>query len=261
MSPTTLLKYAVLPLAAMCLAPLSCLAQGSAETTIEIISELPKPGMTAKFEQGVKDVDAFAQSHGDAAGTATYEVIDGPDEGQIDVLLAFNWADQDRTPSYAAALDRTAVTKVIPYIAWDHSMLWDLLPELSDLPTANTPDAKYYERLNLVIKPSRMGDFLAAMRQIATVTREQKDRSHPHYFQVYAERSGGNANAIVIAIPHPTMASFAQSGDSPFERLRKAYGQQSIAIWSSLLRSIASEQDDIVEYRPDLSFIPNGQGH
>ncbi|MGH8150159.1 MAG: hypothetical protein ACRETB_09345 [Steroidobacteraceae bacterium] len=259
MRPTTLLKYAVLPLAAMCLAPLACLAQGSAESTIEVLTEQPKPGMTAKFEEGVKAVDTYAQSHGDTAGTDAFEVIDGPDEGQIAVLLDFNWADQDRTPSYGAGLDRVAVQKVEPYLAWGHVTLWDLLPALSNLPPANAPAAKYYERVNLVIKPSRMGDFLTAVRQIAAVSRKGNGGPHPGYFQVYVERSGGNADAVIIAIPHVSMASFAQGGDSPFEMLRKAYGEQSVAIWSSLERAIASEQDDIVRYRPDLSFIPSGQ--
>jgi hypothetical protein len=253
MRPTTLLKYVLLPLAATCLAPLACLAQGSPETTIEVLTEMPKPGMTAKFEEGVKAVDAYAQSHGDTAGTAALEVIDGPNAGQINILLDFNWADEDRTPSYAAGLGRVAVQKVEPYLAWDHAMLWDLLPALSHMPPANSPTAKYYERINLVIKPSAMGDFMAGLRQLASTA-----KADTAYYEVYVERSGGNADAVVIAIPHTSMADFARSGDSPFERLRKAYGEQSVAIWSSVQRAVASEQDDIVRYRPDLSFIPSG---
>lgn len=258
MSPTQLLKRAALPVAAMCLAPLACLAQGSRSNTYQIIAITPKPGMTAKFEQGVKAVNAYAHSHGDTVGNEAYEVDDGPDEGQIIFLVPFRWADQDHPPSYAAGLSREVAKDVEPYSSSIQVSLSDVLPQLSNPGPANGPQMKYFEVIQYVIKPGSMGDFLAALRQISTAEHQKNPGSNPYY--VYAERSGGNGGAITIAVGHPSFADFARAGKTPFDALDEAYGQQSIAIWQSAGRAIASEQNEIIEYRPDLSYIPSGQG-
>ncbi|MGH8150160.1 MAG: hypothetical protein ACRETB_09350 [Steroidobacteraceae bacterium] len=258
MSPTRLFKSAALPLAAMCLAPLACLAQGTAGNTSEVITITPKPGMTAKFEQGAKAVNAYAHSHGDPVGNEAFEVRDGPDDGQVIFLQRFNWASEDHPPSYAAGLSREVGKDVAPYVSVRIG-LNDLAVGLSKPAAANAPPMKYYEVIHYDIKPGRMGDFLAALRQIGAAEHAKNPGSNPYY--VYLERSGGNGNEVTVAVGHPSFADFARTGKSPFDALVETYGEQSVSIWRSAVRAIASEQNSIIEYRPDLSYIPSGQEH
>jgi len=259
MNRSALLKSAALPLAALLLAPLACLAQGSAEHTYEVFTETIKPGMTAKVEQGIKAVDDYAQSHGDPVGSEAYQVVTGPNMGQLVILAAFDWATADQTPSYAAGLDRVVQQRVEPYLSNLVIQLSDLLPQYgSPAPAGSTP-MKYYDVEQYVIKPDRMGAFLAAIAGLTGAEHKENPGSSPVY--VYAPRSGGNANEITIAIGHSSIADFAKPGMSTFQALQKAYGDQvAIAIWNSAMKSIVSENDEIIEYRPDLSYVPSGQG-
>lgn len=254
------LKFAAIPFAAMCLAPLACFAQGSPGNTIEVISLMPKPGMTAKFEQGVKEVNAYAQSHGATPGTQAFEVRTGPDAGEIDILLPFNWAEQDHPPSYMAGLNSTVVKSVVPYTSYVRNSLMELLPNLGSPAPASAPTTKYFEVIEFVIKPERMGAFLAAVRQITDAEHTKNPQAtNPVY--IYAERSGGDANAITVAIGHPSMADFARPEKSISEVLREAYGEdEGTVAWNAFENSIASEHNFIAQFRPDLSFTPNGQG-
>jgi hypothetical protein len=260
MSSTKPIKSAAITFGVMCLVPLACFAQGSPGNTIEVVSQMPKPGMTAKFEQGVKEVDAYAQSHGDTTGTQSFEVRTGPDAGEIDILVPFNWADQDHPPSYMAGVNSTAVKSVEPYTSYVRFSLMDLLPNLGSPAPASAPPTKYFEVIDFVIKPGRMGAFLAAVRQITDAEHTKNPQpTSPVY--IYAERSGGDANAITVAIGHPSMADFARPGKSIPEVLREAYGEdEATVIWEAFENSIASEHNFIAQFRPDLSLTPNGQG-
>ncbi len=261
MNPTQRLKYAALPFAALCLAPFACLAQGSPtpEQTYEIVTETIKPGMTAKFVQGVKAVDDYARSHGDPVGTEAYEITDGPRNGQIVILVPFNWATADQPASYEAGLDSVATKNVEPYTSSIEFQLTDVLPQYGNLAPANSPPMKYYEVEQYVIKPDKIGEFLAALTQITAAEHKENPGSNP--VSVFEMRSGGNPYEITVAIGHSSIADFAKPGKSVFEALRGAYGDDAaIAIYRSAEESIASEQNYIAQYRPDLSYVPNGPG-
>lgn len=261
MNPTKLLKSTVIPLAAMCLAPLACLAQASPGTTYLVITETPKSDMTAKFEQGVKDVDAYARSHGDTTGSGAFYVVTGPQRGTLVILSPFQWAQQDRPASYEAGLDSVITKNVLPYLASPYGLSFvQVLPNIGNPGPANATPEKYYEVITLRIKPGRMGDFLAAVSQISSAERKENPSSNPVIF--YQLLFGGDANGITVAIGHPNLADFAPTGKSMDDVLREAYGGEvTSSIVSALDNSIASEENEIVEYRPDLSFTPGGQGH
>ncbi len=260
MNRAKLLKRTALPLAAMCLAPLACLAQTSTGTTDLVVTETPKPDMTAKYEQGVKDVDAYAQSHGDTTGSAAFAVVTGPQRGTIVILSPFRWADADHPPSYEAGLQREIAKNIDPYLATPYRLSFvQSLPNLGNPGQANGGPDKYYEVITLQIKPGKMNDFLAAVTQISSA--EQKNNPSPNPVIFYQLLFGGDASEITVAIGHPNLADFGRAGKSIDEVLRETYGGDvATSVMVSLDGSIASEENEIVEYRPDLSFTPSGNG-
>jgi antibiotic biosynthesis monooxygenase (ABM) superfamily enzyme len=252
-------KFAATPLAALCLAPLSCLAQGNQGNLFELVDVVVKPGMTAKFEEGIKQVNAYARSHGDTTGTGVFQVMYGPEEGNIDVLIPFRWENEDNPPSYEAGLQQAIAKNLEPYLSSAHTQLVRELPNLGNHPAANAAPQKYYEVISVRVKPGRMDDFLAAVGQLSTA--EQKFNPGPNPVLIYTTVAGGDANEVVVAIGHPTFADFARQGKSNTEVLTAAYGAPAArAVVNSLDNTIATEQVTIVRYRPELSFAPNGQG-
>ncbi len=251
------LKLAAISLTSLCLAPLSCLAQAEQAALYEVVHAVAKPGMTAKLEEGLKQVNAYAGSHGDTTGTGVFEVLYGPDEGNLEILIPFKWENEDNPPSYEAGLGQSIAKNVEPYLTSAHTQLVRQMPNLGNRPANATP-SKYYELLNLKIRPARMDAFLAAVGQLSTA--EQKFNPSPNPVIVYTTVAGGDADAVAVAIGHPNFADFGHQQKSATEVLTAAYGAPAAhAILDALDETIANEQVTIVKYRPDLSFTPSGQ--
>ncbi len=253
------LKSAAIPLAAMCLAPLACLAQDSQGTLYRVVTAVVKHGLTAKFEQGVKQVNAYLQSHGDTTSHTTFEVMYGPDEGNIVLLIPFKWEDEDNPPSYADGAGQLVAKSVSPYLSSAHTVLVRELPNLGNPPAANAAVQKYYEVVDLTVKPGKMDDFLAALGQLSAAS--LKSNPGPNPVLIYRTVAGGDADEITVAIGHPDFADFGRpAGKSNIEVLTEAYGgAAALAIENSLSNSIASVHITIARYRPDLSFTASGQ--
>ncbi len=252
------LKFAAVPFAALCLAPLSSLAQDNQGSLVHVYTLVVKPGTTAKFEQGMKQVAAYAQSHGDTTGWSAFEVMYGPDDGNIDILAPFKWESVDNPPSYSTGLGQAIVKNVVPYLVSSHSGLVRLLPNLSTLPAANSAPSKFWEVLDLRIKPGKADDFLATVGQLAEA--EKKFNPSPNPVEIFETVAGGDADVVTVAIGHPNFADFGHQGKSNVEVLTQAYGAPAaLAIENALSNTIASEQVTIVRYRADLSLTTSGQ--
>lgn len=259
MSSTKPLKSAAILFAAACLAPLTCLAQGNPGTMYEVITQVIKPGMTTKFEQGAKDVVAYAQSHGDTTGASSFETVNGPNMGNVVVLAPYQWADQDNPPSYEAGLEQVIAKNVGPNLSSLQISIVRLLPNLGSPAPANATPQKYYQVISLGIKPGKMTEFLAAATQLSAA--ENKVNPQPNPVLIYQLVSGGDPNEIIVAIGHPDYADFGKPGKSNSEVLREAYGEDvATSVIASLDNSVASEQISISRYRPELSIIASGQG-
>jgi hypothetical protein len=252
MKSIKLAKSASIPLIALCCAPLACIAQSDQGTVYEVVTVVVKPGMTAKFEQGMKELDAYARSHGDTTGWSSFEIMYGPEDGNIDILVPFKWENQDNPPSYEAGLQEAINKNVRPYASSSHTELVRELPNLGNHPASSGPPKKYYEVIDLKIKPGRMNDFMAAVGQLSTA--EQKFNPGPNPVEIYTTVAGGDANEVTVAIGHPTFADIGQQGKSDIEVLTSAYGGQAASsIMHELEDTIATEEVTIARYRPELS--------
>ncbi len=252
------LKFAAIPLAALCLAPLSALAQNNQGSLVEVVTLVVKPGMTAKFEQGMKQLAAYAQSHGDTTGWSAYETMYGPDEGNIDVLVPFKWEDVDNPPSYEAGFGPVIAKDVEPYLSSSHSQLVRLMPNLGSPAAANSTPSKFWEVIDVRIKPGKADDFLATVGQLSEA--EKKFNPSPNPVEIFETVAGGDADDVTVAIGHPSFADFGHEGKSNIEVLTQAYGAPAaLSIENALSNTIASEQVTIVRYRPDLSLTASGQ--
>jgi hypothetical protein len=249
------LHVAAIPLAALCLAPLSCLAQGNQGSLVEVYTLVVKPGMTAKFEQGMKQVAAYAQSHGDTTGWSAFEIMYGANVGNIDILVPFKWENVDSPPSYETGLGQAITKNVDPYLASFRSSLMRQLPNLGN-PAAANSGQKFWEVIDVRIRPGKADDFLAAVGQLSEA--EKKFNAGPNPVEIFETVAGGDADDVTVAIGHPSFADFGHQGKSNIEVLTQAYGAPAaLSIENSLSNTIASEQVTIARYRPDLSLTTN----
>src|SRR5215469_205269 len=233
------------------------LAQSNPVTINEVISLTPKVGMTAKFEKGIKDINAYVQSHGLKTGTAAFEVLYGPQMGTIVILRPFPWEEGDNPPSYAAGVQPLVEKGVNPYLSSLQITLNQAIPNLGNPGKGGAAPQKYYEVITLRVRPARMTDFLSAVAQISAAETKENPSSNEVIF--YRMVSGGDANEIVVAIGHPSFADIGRPGKSITEVLRQAYGEEAVSsVMNALYGAIEHEETTIVRYRPDLSATPGG---
>ena len=247
---------AIVSLAALCIAPLSCLAQSDQGNLYEVVTLVAKPGMTARFEQGLKQVYAYAKSHGDTNPVSAFEVMYGPNDGNVILLIPFKWENVDNPPSYEAGIGPVIEKNIDPYVSSAHTSLMRILPKLGNPAPANATPQKFYEIIDVRIRPGKADDFLAAVGQLSTA--EQKYNSGPNPVEIFETVAGGDADEVIVAIGHPSFVDFAHQGKSNMEVLTQAYGgPAALAVENQLSGSIAREDVTIDRYRPDLSFTPS----
>jgi hypothetical protein len=257
MSSRNLYRATLISFAALSLAPLAASAQGAPGPMTQVISAVIKPGMSAKFEEGLKTVEAYIKAQGGTDAISTFVVLDGPQMGSYVTLLPVNWAQRDTPPAYAAELQRQIEKNIVPYQASVVSSLTQVATNLGTLPPASAPPMKYYQVIDLDIRPDRMNDFIAAVAEISAAEHKQNPSTNP--VLIYFEVSGGDANRVTVAIGHPTWADFAVAGKSIQQVLREFYGEQAgSSVARQLDSSIAHEENFVVQYRPDLSYVPSG---
>jgi hypothetical protein len=243
--------------AALCLMPLTASAQSTQSTMVSVYSSVAKPGMTAKLEEGLKTVEAYLKGQGSPDSISTFQVVDGPQMGAYVSLIPFSWAQQDTPVPYAAELQRQIDKNIAPYQASLVRSLAQIATNLGTVPPANSPPLKYYQVIYLDIKPGSMNDFTTAVTQITAAEHKQNPSTTPVY--IYFEVSGGDANRVTVAIGHPTWADFGTAGKSIDQVLHEYYGDQVASSVGRLFDgAIAHEENFVVAYRPDLSYIPSG---
>ncbi len=72
--------------------------------------------------------------------------------------------------------------------------------------------------------------------------------------------NGGTAGTFVLSFPHKNWADFEdQPGVKPYrDMLKEAFGQaEADSIVDRLDRSIEKQTSDIIQFRPDLSYLPS----
>jgi len=252
-------RAAAIPFAALCFAPLSCLAQSDQGNLFEVVTLVAKPGMTAKFEQGLKQVYAYAKSHGDTNPVSAFEVMYGPDDGNVILLIPFKWDNVDHPPSYEAGIGPVIEKNLDPYVSSAHTSLMRILPKLGNPSPANSAPQKFYEIITVRIKPGKGDDFFAAVGQLSAA--EEKYNPSPNPVEIYETVAGGDADEVVVAIGHPSFVDIGHEGKSNMEVLTQAYGSPAaISIENLLSSTIAREDVTIDRYRADLSYTPSGGG-
>jgi hypothetical protein len=216
-----------------------------------------KNGMVKQYEEGRKQKAAWHKQQKDALPLMVWETVSGDDTGTYIVgRLGQHWADFDK-PSVPEQADLEEFTKVVgAYVQSIVTRYYELLPKDSRPPDSADP-MKYSEIITYRVRPGKNQDFQSAI----TRTTEAIDKTKwPVHYLWYRLANGGNAGTFVLVIPHANWADFEDKPDmKPFEQMLKdAFGPaEADSITKRFDASIESESSAIVQFRPDLSYLPN----
>jgi hypothetical protein len=239
----------------MLFAGIATLAQEPANTIAAIEFQTPKNGMVKQYEEGRKQKVEWHKQQKDTQGLYVFETITGENTGTYMVArFGQHWTDFDK-PSVPDAADLEQYQKLI-----GNSVEKLVTAYYEDLPKWSNPSPdmnnKYTEVISFHVRSGKTDDFRSAVMRVHEA--HQKMNS-PFHYEWHHLVDGGPGGLYVLTIEHANWASFE---DNPAVKplrddLRGAFGEQeAMSVIERLNNSIESSYSEIIEFRPDLSYIP-----
>lgn len=249
-----LIKLAVTLCAAGFLA-LGALAQEKPGTIAGLEFQTPKNGMVKQYEEGRKAKVQWHKQQKDKDALLVSEILTGDHMGTYIVgRFGMHWADMDN-PSVTDAADLEQYNKLVsPYVETLTSTYYEFLPKWSNPSPDMNP--KYIEVITFRIKFGKGDDFRSA---VAKVHEANQKLNVPEHYSWWHLVNGGPGGTYVVTFDHANWASFE---DDPRvkplrDRLREAFGEQeAMSVIERLNSSIESTYSDLIQPRPDLSYMP-----
>jgi hypothetical protein len=232
-------------------------AQEKPGTIAALESQTPKNGMTKQYEQGRKEKAEWHKQQKDPLPLYVWETLSGEHTGTYIVgRLDQHWADFDKPPIPDQA-DTEEFNKVIgTYVESVVARYYEYLPKVSKPPESPGP-SKFAEIITFRVRPGKGEDFRSAIGRIHEAIEKTK---WPVDYLWYALANGGAVGTYGLVLPHSSWADFEDKPNmKPFpEMLREAFGQaEAESITKRLDSSIEKETSEIVQFRPDLSYLPS----
>ena len=239
------------------LAAMSVAAQAPAPKA-EIASlefQTPKNGMVKQYEDGRKQKVEWHKQQKDTQPLYVFETLTGERTGTYLVgRLGQHWSDMD-TPSVTDAADLVEYQKAIGgSVDKLVTAYYEYLPKVSNPPT--DMNAKYTEIITFHIRYGHGDDFRSAIARMHDARTQMKSPWHYNWYRLV---NGGPGGTFVLTIDHANWASFEDDAAiKPLrEDLRAAFGEQeAMSVVERLNGAIESTYSEIIEFRPDLSYLP-----
>lgn len=235
----------------------SLAAQEKPGTLAGIEFQKPKNGMVPQYEAGRKQKAAWHKEKNDPQALMVWETLSGDNTGTY-VVGRFDqhWADMDK-PAISDEADTAEFQKVIgSSVESVVNRYYDFLPKISHVPAGDMGPSKFSEVIIFQVRYGKNSDFRSGIDRIHEAAEKTK---WPVNFGWYVLANGGQTGEYVLSIPHKNWADFEDKPDvKPFrDMLKEAFGQaEADSIVDRLDHSVDKETSEIIQFRPDLSYMP-----
>jgi hypothetical protein len=217
--------------------------------------QTPKNGMVKQYEDGRKQKVDWHKQQKDTQALFVFETLTGERTGTYIVgRLGQHWADMD-TPSVTDAADLAEYQKAIgASVEKLTTAYYEYMPKVSNPPT--DMNGKYTEVITFHIRYGHNDDFRSAIARVHDARTQLKTPSHYNWYHLV---TGGPGGTYVLTIEH---ANWAAIEDDPAIKplrdvLREAFGEQeAMSVIERINSSVESTYDELIQFRPDLSYMP-----
>ncbi len=234
----------------------SLLAQANPGTILQLEFQTPKNGMIQQYEDGRKQKAAWHKQQNDKTPLLVWQIISG--DGTNTYIVGeppMHWADFDK-PSIPEDQDIAEYNKVIgSYVESIKTRFYEFMPKISNPPNSQLP-LKYEEVVVFHTRYGKDADFRTAISRIHDAGTKT---NWPVNYEWYVLANGGTGGEWVLVLPHDNWAGFEdQPNVKPFrDMVRDAFGQaEADSIVSRIDSSVINETSEIIQFRPDLSYLP-----
>jgi hypothetical protein len=225
-------------------------------TLVSIEFQKVKGTAVPQYEAGRKQKAAWHKQQNDTQALMVWETISGDSTGTYLVArFGQHWGDLDKPPVTDEA-DLAEFQKVVgAYVDSLVTRYYDYLPKISNASGDMAPQ-KFSEIVQFQVRSGKISDFRSAIARIYDAT---KKTNWPVTYEWYELVNGGDSGTFVLSFPHKNWADFEDKPDvKPYrDVLKEAFGQaEADSIVERLDHSIEKETSSIIQFRPDLSYLP-----
>ena len=218
--------------------------------------QTPKNGMVKQYEEGRKAKVEWHKQQKDKEALLVSQVLTGEHTGTYVVgRFGMHWADMDK-PSVSDEADVAEYNKAIaPYVEKMTAAYYEFLPKWSN-PWTDVNPPKYIEVITFHVKSGKGDDFRSAIARVREANQKLNTPTHSSWYRLV---NGGPGGTYVLTLDRANWAAFE---DNPAvkplrDRLREAFGEEeAISVIERFNSSIESTYSDLVQTRPDLSYVP-----
>jgi hypothetical protein len=231
-------------------------AQQKPAHIMSIEFQTPKNGMTKQYEAGRKAKAEWHKSQKDPRPLFIWETMTGEHTGSYIVgQPAVTWKEMDNPP-ISDDMDQDMWQRTMgDYTESLVAHYYEHQPDLSWPGTATMPP-KYSEVVTFNVHQGKTDAFVADLKKITAAISKAKWGSN---YNVYSLSYGGKGNTFVLVVDHPNYADFAEPAKSFNQLLAEAMGKDAaVAFMKGLDATLDSTEAQIIKFRPDLSYIPDG---
>jgi hypothetical protein len=219
--------------------------------------QTPKNGMIKQYEAGRKAKAEWHKSKNDPRPLWVWETMTGDHTGTYIVgQPAVTWKEMDNPP-ISDDVDQDMWQRTVgEYTEKLAATYYEHQPDLSWPSTEKMP-AKFSEVVTFNVHQGKTDAFVAAIKKINAAISKAKWGSN---YNVYSLVYGGSGNTFVVVFDHPNYADFEEPAKSFNQLLAEAMGgkEAAAAFMKSLDATVDSSEAQIIKFRPDLSYIPDG---
>jgi hypothetical protein len=234
----------------------SLVAQEKPGTIAALEFQRPKNGMVPQYEAGRKQKAAWHKQQNDPLPLFVWEVLSGDNTGTYVVgRLGQRWADFDK-PQIPDEADRAEFQKVVGNsVDSVIARYYEFMPKVSNPSEAKTPP-KFSGIITLHLRYGKGSDFQSAIGRVYEASRKTK---WPVNYEWYQLANGGPTGVYVLVLPRNSWADFEEKPEvKPFrDMLKEAFGQaEADSIVDRIDDSVQKETTEIVQFHPELSYLP-----
>lgn len=235
----------------------SAAAQEKPGTLAALEFQKPKNGMVRQYEDGRKQKAAWHRRQKDPQPLLVWQILSGDSTGSYIVgRVRKHWSDFDK-PAVSTQAELEEFQKVVGnYTDSIVARFYNSLPEISNPDVPGRPP-QLDEVITFRVRYGKESDFRSAVSRVYDAV--QKTNWSVHY-EWYVLHSGGDLGTYVLFLPRADWADFEGEVDvNPFRKmLTDAFGKADAdSIIDRIDTSVQSETSEIIQFRSDLSDLPN----
>lgn len=246
--------FATLVAALLLIAPLC--AQESEGQIAHFIQVKPKAGMSQELEEAAKAHMDWHRQQNDSWEWHLWQYVTGEQLGQYLALTpGHRWEDFDAKQEFIARDQADAATRIGPFMESMSAWYSRFRPEISSWSEDDTPSMVHVTVYH--VKPGKTAQFTYAVERLHKALQQAGWPQHYMWEQVVV---GGEGPVFNLVLPMQKWADL-NPPEKPFDQaVEEVVGRREAeSLLQSFLETIQGQRSEILRYRPDLSYIPDGQ--